>query len=495
MRPRNTTILALIYLGYVLVATLYPFEFKAVSWGSLREGSGGFFAFSDRWDFLLNVALFMPLGIFLYRLLILARDKLSAVVLAALVGAAVSFAIEFLQGFLERHPSAFDVLANALGAGTGAILAAHWPRRLAEAGGRCWARLERAGAVLAMALLFGSIPFVLSVVQYMAPFGVWNPRFTFQLGNEATLDRPWLGKVHFVALYNRALSAEEIQGRYGRGPAETGLPEGLVSLYTFNEGEGHIVYDRSGVEPALDLSFQPNGRVLWLESSNGVEIVRPAVLRSREPARKVAAASKATGELSIETWVTPRIGSQRGPARIVSFSRDSHARNFTLGQQGSEIEFRLRTPVTGRNGSLLTLTAPDGVAAREIVHLVATYRDGVARLYVDGREQPHALDLPSDGIIGLGTGRTTVAAAAYAFFYFFPAAFFAAGFFSGRSRQLTHAVLLPAVVATGLLIAAELFQVFAFHRAIDLRLLGFGLLASVLGGWLGGVSKSSKAEV
>ena len=34
--------------------------------------------------------------------------------------------------------------------------------------------------------------------------------YLFYLGNEGTTDRPWLGEYHLVAIYNRALSDQEI---------------------------------------------------------------------------------------------------------------------------------------------------------------------------------------------------------------------------------------------------------------------------------------------
>jgi outer membrane protein assembly factor BamB len=41
---------------------------------------------------------------------------------------------------------------------------------------------------------------------------------------------------------------------------------------------------------------------------------------------------------------------QTGPARILTFSSDPYHRNFTLGQEGDRVVFRLRTPETGENG-------------------------------------------------------------------------------------------------------------------------------------------------
>jgi hypothetical protein len=50
-------------------------------------------------------------------------------------------------------------------------------------------------------------------------FSTWNAAYPLALGNEATLDRSWLGKIHLVAIYDRVLSAPEIEQNFGAGPA------------------------------------------------------------------------------------------------------------------------------------------------------------------------------------------------------------------------------------------------------------------------------------
>ncbi|MBN1675109.1 MAG: FecR domain-containing protein [Kiritimatiellae bacterium] len=49
-------------------------------------------------------------------------------------------------------------------------------------------------------------------------FSNWDPRLPLVLGNELTGDRPWLGELHLVAVYNRALSPAEIRQNYQAGP-------------------------------------------------------------------------------------------------------------------------------------------------------------------------------------------------------------------------------------------------------------------------------------
>lgn len=50
-------------------------------------------------------------------------------------------------------------------------------------------------------------------------FESWNAEadFTFALGNEITLVRPWAGELHLVAVYDRALSAAEVQQNLAAG--------------------------------------------------------------------------------------------------------------------------------------------------------------------------------------------------------------------------------------------------------------------------------------
>lgn len=70
----------------------------------------------------------------------------------------------------------------------------------------------------------------------------------------------------------------------------------------------------------------------------------------------------------------------------MTLSQDPYQRNFTLGQQGSQYDFRLRTTTTTTNG-IPSLSTPSGTLIKELTHVVYT-RDatGMARLYLDGLE-------------------------------------------------------------------------------------------------------------
>lgn len=86
--------------------------------------------------------------------------------------------------------------------------------------------------------------------------------------------------------------------------------------------------------------------VRW--SEQGLEIVRPTLLRTEKPAARLATSVKQSGTLTIEAWVRPAKVPQTGPARIVTLSRDTNLRNFTLGHDGDKFEVRSDRRLYGR---------------------------------------------------------------------------------------------------------------------------------------------------
>ncbi len=157
----------------------------------------------------------------------------------------------------------------------------------------------------------------------------------------------------------------------------------LIALWEFKTGKGTIAYDTSGVEPAINL--QLSGGVSWV-SGWGIEFTNGKAQGATAASKKLADLIRATGEYSIEAWVVPANVTQEGPARIVSYSAGTGARNFTLGQTKYNYDFLHRSEGTGANGepALSTADANEVLQATE-QHVVLTY-DPVngRRIYVNG---------------------------------------------------------------------------------------------------------------
>ena len=114
MTRREAITLGLLYGGYLVVATFYPFD---VSRAASQGFSQNFFGALSATDFTLNVLLFTPLGILLYLGLALNRSKPWTILLTTVVAAAISLLIELFQVYFSRDPSVYDVISNTLGAG------------------------------------------------------------------------------------------------------------------------------------------------------------------------------------------------------------------------------------------------------------------------------------------------------------------------------------------------------------------------------------------
>lgn len=156
-----------------------------------------------------------------------------------------------------------------------------------------------------------------------------------------------------------------------------------------------MVHDISGVGSALDLVISDEAAVTW--TPGGLAINAPALIASPGAASKVINACQASNELTIEAWIRPANVTQAGPARIVTLSRNTRERNFTLGQglwdgqPTALIDVRLRTTATSDNG-IPSLSSPGGSLTTGLSHVVYTRdADGNATLYINGMEQISAV--------------------------------------------------------------------------------------------------------
>lgn len=165
---------------------------------------------------------------------------------------------------------------------------------------------------------------------------------------------------------------------------------GLLALYAFDEGRGARIRDVSGASPPLNLVVESSAAVRW--TPGGLRVAGPTRLSSVEPASKITAACRASGEITIEAWITPapdEIPPSTEPARIVTISADEARRAFTLEQAypeaavGSPMVSGWRCRFLGRGA----VQSSDGSVRPSLQHVVVTRgADGTARLFVDGAE-------------------------------------------------------------------------------------------------------------
>lgn len=147
--------------------------------------------------------------------------------------------------------------------------------------------------------------------------------------------------------------------------------QAIIAKWEFKTGSGTTAFDTSGVEPAINLTL--NGSVNWI-GGWGLQMLNGKAQGSTASSKKIHDLVTATGEMSIEAWVVPANVTQEGPARIISYSGGSTARNFTLGQTLYNYNYLLRTSETDGNGqpALSTADADEDLQA-SLQHVVVNY--------------------------------------------------------------------------------------------------------------------------
>jgi hypothetical protein len=293
----------------------------------------------DPADFVNNLILYMPLGIALGG---------TSVVRALLFGLSLSTCAEVLQlGYVDRIPSFLDIASNTCGAVIGYLMASlllrmgHDPRSL---------RLYRPIAVAAIPL---GILGALSLLHRSPPsdFSNWSPAFHLAAGNELTGDRPWSGTISELAIYPFAMSPSQIS----------------------------------------DLADKPS--MEWPNAAAVLGPMQPTALTKGLGRRLLSRQEELTlyhtlvshGQLSLLVRMQTSSLEQTGPARIVTYSLDPVNRNFTLGQIGNSLTFRLRTPSSGLNGTNPALYSGPVLSLNHSSLVAAVYDGRVSWLYVDGK--------------------------------------------------------------------------------------------------------------
>lgn len=390
-------ILLALYLPYVLFFGLAPFTFRSDGMtlvelvGRRFEGMSSVWRLTP-WDFWTNVLFFFPFGVIALSLpSVAARGPWSQLLLILSGAGLLSFGIELAQTFLPRQPSIVDVACNIAGTVAGALVGRAMTPAAAAIAQRAWRNHGEAILRLVMAVYCVAVLCLFSFpLPLRSNFSNWDPLLRFNVGNEVTLSRPWRGTLYEVAIYDRALPPGEIQQRFMANRLQDARPKdvpiGRVVSYDFSQKGGSIIRDRS-VEPApTNLYIEDPSLVRW-QSPRGLVVSGSAVISSTpEAARPLFERLTRTNEMTVETWVAPDVPVPPGPNPFVSYSDRIDLRNFALAQDGQDLVFWLRTPLTGVHARRDELRTTDHPLTSGLHHIAITYASRVITLFLDGAE-------------------------------------------------------------------------------------------------------------
>jgi VanZ family protein len=319
--------------------------------------------------------------------------------------AAFCLTLELMQFFAEgRHARLTDLICNFSGLCLGARTSVRWPRIravravLIDQGRRHSIRIQNGILALGAVIWFGAGLYPATGVLRLD----WDKDFHLVVGNETDGNESWLGEIQYLGIYTRALDPQRSR-MWCQGLERNGPESGLLVGYDFTVGKTNEVVP-TGLLSTENLGLDVPLDSTWTASGGGILLAKPSLLSSRGPDFKLTEAIMAAGEFSLAAAVRPLHRSQTGPARIVSLSDGIWSRNFMLGQEKSDLVFRVRNGVNGTNGLTHALRMRDAV--HEGLHeIVAVYDHGVSFLAMDGSRLSPVVDLREPGAyLKLGTG-------------------------------------------------------------------------------------------
>jgi len=143
----------------------------------------------------------------------------------------------------------------------------------------------------------------------------------------------------------------------------------------------------------FDFMFPVKNGVRWINDGCGIEFVKRGKAVSSSPTTAFCREMIQGNGLTVEVWIATAKNDQKGPARIISYSIDTGRRDFSLGQEGSDLVMRLRTTETDPNGVEPHLVARDVFTDLQPMHVVVTYDFQTQKIYIDGQRRAQA-DVP-----------------------------------------------------------------------------------------------------
>ncbi len=352
-------ILWLSVLGIVFL-TFYPFQAFPVETAARRVPP--FFEWflgkpSDPPTDFLNVLLFVPFG---FGLAAEARRKgwkgLGPLLGTALVSFAFSLLIEVLQSYIpDRDTSWQDLVGNTLGGLVGYVLLVReggpilqWASTVLDALRRCISPPVARTLFLfwlALGLILGF------TLQHQSRITNWDSGVTLNIGDSASGDHPWNGRVARIEIADRAMSSREL---------ESADPTNLALVSTAD-----LVASYPTAGPDLPAAVIPD---------------RMARLRKGS-------------QFTLQMICTPATDAPPNNGWILSLSHGAQDVDFVVAQQGYDLVFLLRTPMTDPADDEPQLIVPDIFRTPHPVNIAIRYNSAELSVFRDGKILPYSMSL------------------------------------------------------------------------------------------------------
>ena len=383
-------------LSCIATATLSPLDFAIpnnLSWQyvvkEFRFGSN----LKDYWQ---NILLFITWGYSFTAIISPKIKHLWLIVIVSFIGSVgLSSSIELTQLFLPtRVSNGTDIVCNSFGGCLGGILY-HYRLNIAKfisnIINRDFARLSYKSILLAIAGYCSIIAFGILMLLINVDLDNWSSNYHLAIGNEVKGNRPWNGYLRNLYICDRSLNDLEVIQAF----------ENPTAFFEQNTNLLAVINPQPDTSKFSNLAWQiKSGATSNITTLQGTDITDgnslllsdKQWLKTKFPATALSDKLKETSEFSVSFTVATKNINQSGPGRIMSLSQGTYAQNIMIGQNQSDLFFRLRTSLTKQSPAHPEFIVPNVFKDLQFHQILITFINKQLAFYIDRESNKYSFE-------------------------------------------------------------------------------------------------------
>ena len=419
----------LVSLSFIFIATISPFNFAIPEGFSWQSTPAKFKFGSNLKDYWQNILLFVPWGFSLS--IIAARQQKKAwillLILSLLASASLSTAVELTQLFLQTRVSNLtDIIYNTAGGVLGSILYLLRINIITFFTAIVTGNIKQLSYQSILLVIFGyclTIVLLILILLFNVNLNNWDSEYHLAIGNEVTANRPWDGYINSLHISDRGMNLLEVAKAF-KATDFFADDSSLITSLNFNSYQKTYPDSRGQLPDLLWQTKKAKVSKLYVDQSaikssnlsNNVALDRSIAVNSQQWLKTKLAATylnnrlKKTDEFTLSLTIASNNINQGGPARILTLSKGIYIQNMIVGQEETDLHFRLKTPVTGLSAAYPAFVVPNVFGDREAYpkgnrtfhRILITFANRRLNFYIDQAENKYSFTFnPSTSFITL----------------------------------------------------------------------------------------------
>ena len=393
------------------IATTSPFNFVIPDNLSKDLFIDSFHSSTNIKDYIRNILLFVCFGISCAKILINKKSTTRQILIVSFILSTVfSLSIELIQILLpSRVSSLSDILCNSLGGLIGSVLYC-WRKdfyRLVY--GTITRNYWQINLKFLVAIILSYVTTIICgwfLLTNSINLNNWNKNAYLAIASEVTGQVFWRGYITSLYVCDRAIERSQISQAFEETHSFFSQSSDLVTSFLFLDYQSNYL-DRNAQIPNLHweqklspkkltlTSNRPNKKINILSIDEQIHNHKTVLFHKRNslistaPATKLNQHIKATQEFTLSIILATNKLKQVGPSRIISLAENINSHNMMLGQENSDLVFRLRTPTTGEQATQPSFYVPNFFQDTDLHQILITFADRQLTFYIDNPERQY----------------------------------------------------------------------------------------------------------